>query len=66
MTETVDVVPLSSRMFNKYIKYIDSQVTFKKLTNFIPKSRKGRAPIQYSLHGDDSTCNYDEESKVST
>ena len=45
MTETVDVVPLSSRMFNKYIKYIDSQVTFKKLTNLIPKSRKGRAPI---------------------
>ena len=26
MTETVDLVPLSERIFKKYIKYLDSQV----------------------------------------
>lgn len=39
MTETVDLKPLSERIFNKYIKYIDSQVSTKKEILLIPKSR---------------------------
>ena len=30
MTETVDLNPLSERIFNKYIKYIDNQVQIRK------------------------------------
>ena len=39
MTETVDLNPLSERIFNKYIKYIDNQVQIKKNELLVPKSK---------------------------
>ena len=38
MTETVDLTPLSERIFNKYIKYIDNQVEIRKEQLLVPKS----------------------------
>lgn len=38
MVQTVDIEPLSSRIFGKYLKYIEEKVVQKKEVPLVPKS----------------------------
>ena len=49
MTETVDVNPLSTRIFNKYFKYIEKQVNDRKDDLLIPKSKQSLLAAQSQL-----------------
>lgn len=46
MTETVDVNPLSTRIFNKYFKYVEKQVNERKDDLLIPKSKQSLLQTQ--------------------